>query len=316
MPTQSFNPLLSIVIPAYNPREHVRIIIETLAAQYAQNSIEAIIVDDGSEPAINFDFKQLPSTIHFDILRLPQNTGRAGALNAGINKSSGQFITFLDVDCIPEPHFLINVIKHIKKEIPLFFGHIRFCSTDSYFDDYCNNIQRHRYLDINNWEMRLTSANVTVRRDLIESINGFNRHYQHYGFEDRDLFIRLKEAFPNLHPEYLMSCCVKHVDTLCIEDIVKKFWLSGRYTADIFRKDHPQEYRQMPQHYFDAQYHLFYRFFPPFILHGFASSGHFIFNRLFFIGRRLGWRWLSDITLKFLSGLAFLRGTLNQSNCA
>lgn len=306
-------PLLSVIIPAYNPGEQVRITVEALVAQQVRKPVEVIVVDDGSEPAIDIDLANLPATIRFNIVRLFQNTGRAGACNAGIRSSRGQYITILDGDCIPEPYYLSHLVEHIEKKIPLFFGHIIFCSTDRYFDNYCNKIQRSRYRDMDNWELRLTSANFTVKRDLIKTVGGFNTNYRHYGFEDRDLFIRLKRAFPDLHPIYLMSCGVRHVDGQCLDNIINKFVTSGCYTASVFREEHPNEYKKMALHHFDAQYHLLYRILPRHILCFFASRAHVLFTQLFKLGRRQEWPLLSNISVKFLSGLAYFRGTLLQS---
>ena len=60
-------PLLSVIIPAYNPGEQVRITVEALVAQQVRKPVEVIVVDDGSEPAIDIDLANLPATIRFNI---------------------------------------------------------------------------------------------------------------------------------------------------------------------------------------------------------------------------------------------------------
>lgn len=90
-------PVISLVVPVYNRRECIPTLFKTLETQSFQE-IEIVIIDDGStddtfeivrEKAIEDSrvhcFKQI-------------NSGPGAARNFGIEKSTGEFIAFLDSD--------------------------------------------------------------------------------------------------------------------------------------------------------------------------------------------------------------------------
>lgn len=304
-------PLVSIVVPVYNTSEQARVLVEAITAQNTDNPIELILVDDGSDSPLSVE----PTTtknIDIKIKRLTKNIGRAAARNQGIAKSTGGHVTFLDADCIPLPGYLDNLIQYLKEGTALVFGHIEFQSGDAYFDRYENNVQANRCSDLDNWELKLTSANVTVRRDILDAVNGFNAGYRHYGFEDRDLFIRIRRAFPDLSPVYAADCSVQHVDPPALDQILDKFYISGQYNAVVFRKDHPEEYRKMIQCRFDTRFHSLYSVFPDSLLRGISSLGLKFAKFLFQTARTNGWTSLADASLKLMKGLAFMQGTLQQ----
>jgi glycosyltransferase involved in cell wall biosynthesis len=304
-------PLVSLVVPVYNSSEQVRVLVDAIAAQNTNAPIELILVDDGSESPLSIELAE-SWNIDVRIERLAKNVGRAAARNQGIAKSTGGHVTFLDADCIPLPGYLDNLIRYLKEETALLFGHIEFQSGDTYFDRYENIVQANRCSDLDNWELKLTSANVTVRRDILEAVNGFNADYRHYGFEDRDLFIRIRKAFPELSPVYAADCNVEHVDPPALDRILDKFYISGQYSAVVFREAHPEEYRKMMQCYFDTRFHLLYAIFPDLLLCGISTLGLKIAEFSFQAARAKEWMPLADASLKLMKGLAFMQGTLRQ----
>ena len=99
-------PLISIVIPYYNPRfDYFKQAIESVLAQSYVNW-EAIIVNDGSSSESKRFLEE-----HIDKLNekrisihcLEKNHGPSVAKNIGVEKSKGEIITFLDTDDIHLP---------------------------------------------------------------------------------------------------------------------------------------------------------------------------------------------------------------------
>lgn len=92
--------LLSIIVPVYNVEEYLSKCIESLIAGCGKywDKTEIVLVDDGSPdkcPEICDAYTQKYSnikTIH------KQNGGVSSARNLGIEKSSGEYITFCDSD--------------------------------------------------------------------------------------------------------------------------------------------------------------------------------------------------------------------------
>ncbi len=90
-------PKISVIIPAYNEQQTIVACVNSvLEADYPQEALEIIVVDDGSEDGT---FK-LASSIgdgRIKVLRKP-NSGKASALNHGIAHAKGELIATLDAD--------------------------------------------------------------------------------------------------------------------------------------------------------------------------------------------------------------------------
>lgn len=97
-------PFVSIIIPAFNEQETVSKSIEcALAQDYPE--FEILVVDDGSS-----DFTPLLID-HPDVtsVSLPQNQGKANAVNLAISKAKGDLVLFSDSDS----HLHPDAIKHL-----------------------------------------------------------------------------------------------------------------------------------------------------------------------------------------------------------
>lgn len=87
-------PLISVVIPCYNPGRFLAKTLESVVRQGYQ-SAEIIAVDDGSTEHQGFEALGAYSSI--TCIRQP-NDGVAAARNAGLRHSKGDFVVFLDQD--------------------------------------------------------------------------------------------------------------------------------------------------------------------------------------------------------------------------
>lgn len=79
-----------------------------------------------------------------------------------------------------------------------------------------------------------------MSRALFESAGKFDPEYVHYGFEDRDLIIRVVRHDPKM--AYVPDAAVSHEDDLTLEKVCRKMYISGRYTSTIFQGKYPDEY--------------------------------------------------------------------------
>ncbi len=115
--------LVSIITPSYNSAKYIAETIQSVQNQTYQNW-EMIIVDDGSSDEterVVLSIIQNDNRIQF--YKLSQNSGPAVARNTGIEKASGDFMTFIDADDIWFPTFIENNIKTIQETgIPFVFS--------------------------------------------------------------------------------------------------------------------------------------------------------------------------------------------------
>jgi glycosyltransferase involved in cell wall biosynthesis len=92
------HPLVSVVVPAFEPGDYLREAIESLLGQ-TYPSLEIIVVDDGSTPPCRATCEAYRGVRYF----AQQHRGPAGARNAGVERSSGAFIAFQDADDLSTP---------------------------------------------------------------------------------------------------------------------------------------------------------------------------------------------------------------------
>lgn len=95
MTNSSSNPLVSIIIPAYNAQEFLSETLESILKQSYEN-IEIILIDDGSTD----ETSQIVSRYKDRVKYFFQNNsgGCAVPRNLGIQKSLGEFLCFNDAD--------------------------------------------------------------------------------------------------------------------------------------------------------------------------------------------------------------------------
>ena len=120
------NALVSIITPSYNSAKFIAETIQSVQNQTYPNW-EMIIVDDGSSDeteCVVLSIIQNDNRIQFH--KLNQNSGPAVARNTGIEKASGDYMTFIDADDIWFPTFIENNIKTIQETgIPFVFSSYR-----------------------------------------------------------------------------------------------------------------------------------------------------------------------------------------------
>ncbi len=91
--SDEINPLVSIIITTYNHGHFIRDAIESALNQSYKN-IEILIIDDGSTDNTN----EIVEAYHTVKYIYQDNKGLSAARNTGIEKSSGDFVLFLDAD--------------------------------------------------------------------------------------------------------------------------------------------------------------------------------------------------------------------------
>lgn len=127
------NPLVSVIIPAYNAQNFIGETIESVLAQTYKN-LEIIVVDDGSTDRT----AQVVHNYHPRVLyHYQQNSGGCAVpRNTGIGHSSGEFLCFMDADDL-------MVIDRIFKQVQFL---IKDLSVDFVFCDYRNFNEKGPYL--------------------------------------------------------------------------------------------------------------------------------------------------------------------------
>jgi glycosyltransferase involved in cell wall biosynthesis len=91
------NPLVSVVVPAYNAAKYIAETIESVLNQSFSN-FELIIIDDGStDNQVDLIFPYCQRDVRVKYI-YQENKGVSASRNTGFNHSSGKYIAFLDAD--------------------------------------------------------------------------------------------------------------------------------------------------------------------------------------------------------------------------
>ena len=99
---------LSIIIPFYNTEPYINELLQVLDKQI-NDSIEVIIVDDGSRKKFTTDYSWAT------VIR-QRNQGAAAARNTGLDNATGEYIAFIDSDDLVADNYISTILKKIKDE--------------------------------------------------------------------------------------------------------------------------------------------------------------------------------------------------------
>lgn len=107
------NPLLSIIIPAYNISQYINRCIQSLNLIRYTKEVEIIIVNDGSSDNTLDVINQIASQYaSIKIVNKP-NGGPSSARNAGINVANGLYIWFIDGDDTVSSDSIATIISYL-----------------------------------------------------------------------------------------------------------------------------------------------------------------------------------------------------------
>ncbi len=106
--------MVSIIIPCYNTEAYIDECISSLVNQ-THNDIEIIVVDDGSTDSTGSKLDQWCERDSRITVFHTENRGRSAARNLGIEKSSGEYISFIDSDDSVTSEYVEIMLNAINK---------------------------------------------------------------------------------------------------------------------------------------------------------------------------------------------------------
>ncbi|XP_042403338.1 dolichol-phosphate mannosyltransferase subunit 1 [Zingiber officinale] len=104
----------SIIIPTYNERLNIALVIYLIFKHLQEFEFEVIIVDDGSPDGTQEIIKQLQNIYGEDHILLrarPKKLGLGTAYVHGFNHASGDYIIIMDADLSHHPKYLPSFIR-------------------------------------------------------------------------------------------------------------------------------------------------------------------------------------------------------------
>ncbi len=181
----SLSPHFSVIIPTLNRDKRLRLAINSVLAQ-SFTDFELIIVDDGSVNDVQAVVNEF-NDARIKVVINQQSLGASAARNRGIEEACGEWIVFLDDDDVFYPNRLETAVQG-EMDIPTaIFG---FCAVEKVYDKLNKaKIFLPEIDEATTFALRLSTSVLTVRREELQAIGGFDTSF--LVSEDRDLVLNL-----------------------------------------------------------------------------------------------------------------------------
>jgi glycosyltransferase involved in cell wall biosynthesis len=185
---------VSVIIPVYNNERTLGACLRALGAtSLPRDQYEIITVDDGSTDT-SLDVAQ-----RFGARSVRQaHKGAPAARNTGARAAHGPWIAFTDADCLPSRNWLRFLLDRVSKNrSPVAWGAAGKTvghasrSAAARFVDMTGGLDAETYLRHPRYPWAPT-CNVIYRREVFESLGGFDDRYANY--EYCDLHLRVRRA--------------------------------------------------------------------------------------------------------------------------
>jgi glycosyltransferase involved in cell wall biosynthesis len=219
--------LISVIVPVFNSQDYIESCLVSIISQQCENSIEIIVVDDGST-----DHSVQICSKYPEIKLIQQhNQGPAAARNRGIAAANGAFVAFLDSDDIWPSGKLAQQMAVFKRypEVGLVFGDCRQFSleeqeTTTYFEkarldrdfwgsDCLVKQPYDKLLHIN----FITTGSVLARRQFLEQAGLFDESLRLV--EDFDLWLRMALICPFARNAEVALLRRRHSDNISRDEL-------------------------------------------------------------------------------------------------
>ena len=194
------NPLVSILMPAYNAERFIQQAIESTLAQTYTNW-ELLILDDASTDQTldiirSFDDERVRLFEH------RTNEGYLHSCNELFTHAAGQFITFLDADDSQKPD-RIEVCLHAFKTN----GELGFITTDNERIDAYNHVISTKKTSVDysrmaideNYEVYFACASLVMRAEALKEVKGYHPFFKGIGGEDYHMIWELSRITTGFH---------------------------------------------------------------------------------------------------------------------
>lgn len=177
-------PLVSVVMPAYNSERTIESSIRSILAQ-SYRSLELLVVNDGSVDNTKEIVAQFLSDGRVRYFENSQNLGVALTRNVGIKEARGEYIAFCDADDQWLPDKLLSQINEMRRRNVLISG----SNALRIGEDGTTKLTR--------YEGEITFQKMLIRNYIVNSSGIYcarklGKIYQrNIGHEDYDMWLRL-----------------------------------------------------------------------------------------------------------------------------
>jgi GT2 family glycosyltransferase len=217
---------IAIVIPTLGRYELLGRVLDRLDRQTAPlESFEVLVVADAKEQHPEALEEVAGARTYAARVLQAERGGASAARNTGWRAATAPLVLFVDDDILPEPPLVAEHLdwheRHPGEEVGV-LGHVRWADELKVtpFMRWLEYGIQFDYPNIDGIEAgwgRFYTANASVKRTLIERVDGFEEELLPFGYEDLDLALRMREHGFRLL--YNRAALAEHVHPMDID-----FW--------------------------------------------------------------------------------------------
>lgn len=215
----SATPRASVIVPVYNQLAMTLACLRALVDAGEKTGFEVIVVDDASTDSTPELLPTIPGLV---FVRNKKNLGFIGACNAGAAIARGEFLVFLNNDTTVEPGWLQALLSTFAQYPDTGLAGSKLVYPDGRLQEAGGIV----FSDGSGWNYGrfedpahprfnfvrevdyCSGASIAIRRELFESLGGFDAHYAPAYYEDTDLAMRVRQL--GLKVRYQPASVVVH----------------------------------------------------------------------------------------------------------
>jgi len=224
---------ISIVVCVYNRQEQITFCVKSLLEQ-TSDDFEVIVIDDASRDRTGQVLKKLEHP-KLKILTNEANHGPAYSRNRSIKEAKGEYILFVDSDCVADRHWASQIIRPFEQDPSMMIvsGKTLDAPSTTYWEMVNEGINFIAYH--HGYVTQAHTCNMAVRKSFLDQ-NPFDEALTLPFSEDLDLSIRcLKQQFKIF---YTSSAKVTHFHRSTFTSTVISNFRCGIYNTLTKFKHH------------------------------------------------------------------------------
>ncbi len=234
-------PFFSLIVPVYNRPEEVFELLESLSKQ-TYRDFEFVLVEDGSSRKADQILESFKESFPINYIDR-ENQGPSLARNTGMAEAKGEYLLFVDSDCILPPDWMEKIFDSLqKKPVDCFGGPDRAA-------DKFNDVQKAISFAMTSFittggirggkkqidKFYPRSYNLGISRKLYEEMGGFPNTRMHPG-EDMVFSVELMKR--GYKTALFNDCFLYHKRRSTLRQFFKQVYRFG-YTRYIISKVYP-----------------------------------------------------------------------------
>lgn len=190
--------LISVIIPVYNREQYLAETIESVLSQ-TYRPLEIIIVDDGSTDGTVDVVRSFSGVVRYFF---QPNSGCGAALNSGVERAEGDYLSFLGSDDLWTEEKLTLQMKLLDSaaEIDLVFAHVTH-----FYSPELGKRERERFLCPTGKMPGYHAGTMLIRKEAYFRVGLFNADFQAGEFVDWYFRAKEKGLREMMLPDVLMK---------------------------------------------------------------------------------------------------------------